>query len=459
MSRTVVLLSTYELGRQPFGLASPAAWLARAGADVVVQDLSLCDLDESAVRNAALIGFYVPMHTATRLAKPVLERVTEINPQAHICFFGLYAPLNHEFLRSAGADTILGGEYESGLVELFQDVVVKGRRLVRQSLPLVSLARQKFMIPDRRSLPPLEQYAHLVLPGGATRVVGYTEASRGCRHRCRHCPIVPVYDGRFRIVPREIVLADIGRQVDAGAEHITFGDPDFFNGPAHALRLVRALHALFPNLSYDVTIKVEHLCDRIDLLSELKDTGCVLVTSAVESFDNEILERFDKGHTSGDVAIAIDALSAIGLAINPTFVPFTPWTTIEGYAEFLRTLNRLGIVDNMSPVQYAIRLLIPPGSKLLDLSELADAVGELDREALCHPWRHPDPTVDRLGQRVLSAVVGAQAAKRTRREVFDEVWRLTAEAGDTPRDRPDVTWQGEVPQVATIPYLTEPWYC
>jgi radical SAM superfamily enzyme YgiQ (UPF0313 family) len=90
-------------------------------------------------------------------------------------------------------------------------------------------------------LPPLEKYAQLVLPGGARRTVGYTEASRGCKHLCRHCPVVPVYQGHFRIVQREVVMEDIRRQVAAGARHITFGDPDFFNGIGHAVELVRAL--------------------------------------------------------------------------------------------------------------------------------------------------------------------------------------------------------------------------
>src|SRR5439155_1234828 len=99
----------------------------------------------------------------------------------------------------------------------------------------------------------------LQLPDGSRRTVGYTEASRGCRHLCRHCPIVPIYNGQFRIVPVGVVLADVDAQVRAGAGHITFGDPDFFNGPTHALRVVERLHAAHPSVTYDVTIKVEHL--------------------------------------------------------------------------------------------------------------------------------------------------------------------------------------------------------
>ena len=250
----VVLISTYELGRQPFGLASPAAWLADAGAMVTCFDLSREPLREEAVAAAELVAFYVPMHTATRLAARAVAAVRRANPGAHLCFYGLYAPMNADYLRSLGAHTILGGEFEAGLVELVKRL--QSGAPPNGGQPLISLARQLFRAPERAGLPPLASYARLAMPGGRRRVVGYTEASRGCKHLCRHCPIVPVYNGVFRIVQRDVVIEDIRRQVAAGAEHITFGDPDFFNGPRHAIQLVRALASEFPGLTYDVTIKV-----------------------------------------------------------------------------------------------------------------------------------------------------------------------------------------------------------
>jgi len=139
------------------------------------------------------------------------------------------------------------------------------------------------------------------MPGGVRRTVGYTEASRGCKHLCRHCPVVPVYQGHFRVVQRDVVLEDIRRQVAAGAQHVTFGDPDFFNGFGHAAELVRTFGREFPGVSYDVTIKVEHLLRHADFLPVLRDTGCAFVVSAVESVDDYVLQHiFDKGHTRAD---------------------------------------------------------------------------------------------------------------------------------------------------------------
>jgi hypothetical protein len=114
----ILLISTYELGRQPFGLASPAAWLRAGGHSVVGLDLTRETLEDEQILDAELICFYVPMHTATRLAAGLIPRVRKINAQVHLCFYGLYAPVNEKYLRGLGVGTILGGEFEEGLLSV-----------------------------------------------------------------------------------------------------------------------------------------------------------------------------------------------------------------------------------------------------------------------------------------------------------------------------------------------------
>lgn len=455
----VVLISTYELGRQPFGLASPAAWLRKAGARVTCLDLAVEPLDEEAVRAAQVVAFYLPMHTATRIATRVAERVKALNPDAHLCFYGLYASMNEPLLRRLGADTVLGGEFEAGLGSVIERLraAPAGAKKVFQIEPVVSLAKQQFVVPDRSGLAALSKYAQLEVGDGQSRTVGYTEASRGCKHLCRHCPVVPVYQGQFRIVQQDVVLEDIRRQVAAGAEHITFGDPDFFNGIGHALALVRALRAEHPHLTYDVTIKIEHLLKHAEHLSTLKETGCLFVTSAVESIDDRVLERLNKGHTRDDFLRVVRLCREAGLTLHPTFVAFTPWISIEGYQELLSLLAELDLSDHVAPIQLAIRLLIPAGSKLLELPEVQEIVGPFDETALIYPWRHSDPRVDRL-QGDIQALVGAATARgASRREIFAQVWLLAEQApGGLGRPLP---LSVQTPARVTIPYLTEPWYC
>ncbi|MBI2951832.1 radical SAM protein [bacterium] len=447
-----LLISTYELGRQPFGLASPAAHLRRDGVDVTCADLSVDPFPLEAVLGADLVAFYVPMHTATRLTAPLLRRVKALNPAAALCCYGLYAPVNEPYLRELGADAILGGEFEEGLAGLCRRLQEQGPS--PQVEPVISLRRQQFLVPDRLGLPLLSRYAKLCAGDRPPRVVGYVEASRGCKHLCRHCPVVPVYGGRFRIVQPDVVLRDIRQQVEAGATHITFGDPDFFNGIGHALPLVQALHREFPGVSYDVTVKIEHLLRHADALPALRDTGCALVTTAVEAVDDRVLDILDKGHTREDFIRVVRLFLENGLALNPTFIPFTPWTSLEGYRDLLVLLRDLGLTDAVAPIQLTIRLLLPAGSRLLELPEVRALAGPFEAERLSHAWAHPDPRVDELHRRVTALVRESKDAPR--REVFASLWRCAHQALRRSDPLPESYF---LRPPAAIPYLTEPWYC
>src|SRR6201981_1037433 len=454
----VVLISTYELGRQPFGLASPAAWLRAAEAGVTCVDLSRESLPEDAVRAADLVAFYVPMHTATRLAVAALPAVRGLNPRAHLCFYGLYAPVNESYLRGLGVETILGGEFEEGLRSLAERLGGgnPGAAKNGQREAVISVARQKFVMPDRSGMGGVDKYARLMMPSGEARTVGYTEASRGCKHLCRHCPIVPVYNGVFRIVDREVVMADVRQQVSAGAGHITFGGPDFFNGIGHAIPLVEELHREFPGVTYDATIKVEHLLKHSDCIGKLRDTGCLLVTSAAEIVEDAVLEVLGEGHTRADFLRVAKMFQETGLALQPTFVPFTPWTTLEGYCELLEVLREEELVENVAPIQLAIRLLIPAGSRLLELGEIRQAVGDFDEAALVYPWKHADPRVDRLCEQIQGIVHSGEQMKRGRAQIFElieDAAFAVAGGGITRSALPVLTSR------AAVPYLNEPWYC
>jgi radical SAM superfamily enzyme YgiQ (UPF0313 family) len=360
--------------------------------------------------------------------------------------------MNAVLLRRLGVGTVLGGELEPALVSLCQRLRANGTVMV-QSEPVISLGRVPFVVPDRSGLPKLSRYAHLVLPDGSTRVAGFAEGSRGCKHLCRHCPVVPVYKGKFRIVPVDVVMEDIRQQVGEGATHISFGDPDFFNGPTHGLRLARALHATFPYVTFDATIKIQHIIDHAELLPELRRSGCLFITSAVEAVDDDILRLFAKNHTGRDFDRAVALTREAGIALAPTFVAFTPWTTLEGYIALLERLVELQIVESVPPVQLTIRLLVPQGSYLLQLPGFKEKLMAFDAELLGYPWSHSDPRVDRLQQDLQARVARCEEERLPRCEVFAAIWRMAHEAAG----RPATKLAGNLG--APISRLSEPWYC
>jgi len=463
---SILLVSCYELGHQPLGAALPLAFLERAGFSPAALDISVENFDAERAALARFVAISVPMHTALRLGVRVAERVREINPNAWICFYGLYAALNADYLLEQGGDFCIGGECETPLVALVKALDIEPLptthhpplttpiegviQLGQKARPF--LRRLPFAVPSRMALPPLEKYARLEHQG-ERRVVGYVEASRGCLHLCTHCPIPPVYGGRFFVVPQEVVVADIRRQVEGGATHITFGDPDFLNGPGHSLKIVRAMHTEFPQLTFDFTAKVEHVLERRALFPELGALGCLFMISAVESLSETVLTILEKNHTRADVVQALEIVRDAGITFRPTWVAFTPWTTLGDYLEVLEFVEENGLIDHVDPVQYSIRLLVPPGSYLLDRPAMKAHLGPLDQASFSYRWVHSDPRMDRL-QKEVSALVEKDARAAEDPGVTFYRIRALAQGKDPGRVDPLLPRNR-----LRAPRLSEPWFC
>ena len=261
-----------------------------------------------------------------------------------------------------------------------------------------------------------------------------------------------MYGGRFFAIPTGTVLADVEQQVAAGVTHVTFGDPDFLNGPGHALRVARGLAGRFPGLTFDFTAKVEHLVRHEARLPELVRCGAAFVVSAVESLSDEVLRRLRKGHDRADVLRAFAACDRAALPLRPTLVPFTPWETLNGYLDVIETFEERGWVGRLDPVQLSLRLLVPPGSLLVGDPGLP--LEGLDEGALTWRWRHPDPRMDALQARVASVVAAGAARGEAPEATIAEVKALALAAAGRAHvhvARPFST--------TGSPRLTESWFC
>ncbi len=436
-----LLLSTYELGHQPLGIAGPAAELALAGHEVRGRDLSIDSLDPDDVVWAERVVVSVPMHTARRLGGDVAASIHALDQHLPIAFHGLYGTVSVDEARAQGVRAFFAGEAEDELVAWIDDPRPVVKAVADRRTPTAPL---------RSGLPELDRYAKLRIDG-EERVSGYVEASRGCRHRCRHCPLPAVYDGRYRIVPPEVIVADAIAQVEAGARHLTFGDPDFLNGPVHALKVLRAVHRAAPDTTFDLTIKVEHLLDHREVLEELAELGVVFIVSAFEHTDDSVLAILDKGHTARDMSEAVALVDEAGMELRPTWLPFTPWTTRTHMADLVRFLADHGLWGAIDPIQLTIRLLLPDGSLLVDHPEMTPHLRGYDPASLGHVWEHPDPTVDVLARRLADTVDQAVGAGEGDREVLVRLVDIIAEAAGVSLPA--------VPEELVGTGLTEAWFC
>ena len=400
----ILLVATYELGQQPRSLGGAVAHLRDLGHDVRTIDVSVEAWQPALAGWADEVGFSVPMHTATRLARDLAQGIDR-----PVRAFGLYADQCTDFATPVTWDAAL---------------------------------------PARDGLRPLDQYARLEI-GAERRLVGGVLASHGCAHRCRHCPVPVVYDGRVQRLDEHAVLADIAQLVAAGAQHLTFGDPDFLNAPPHSRRVVRAMHEQFPDITFDCTVKVEHVLRygglrHESVWPEFADAGCVFVVSAFESVDDAVLTRLDKGHTTADAARAIGVLRASGIDVRPSWLPFTPWTTRDDVIALLDFVHEHDLVGSVDPVQYTVRLLLPRGSLLLDHPDVVPYLGPWDPERSTYTWSSADPAVDALQERIAGIV-------DTDDDPVVVYGRVREAAGAVPVDLSAVT--------TGRPRLTESWFC
>jgi radical SAM superfamily enzyme YgiQ (UPF0313 family) len=440
----ILLVSTYELGRQPLHLASPAAALKKAGHRVMSVDVSVSPLDEGVVRRADAVAISVPMHTAMRLATSVARTVRSIRPDVPIAYYGLYAAVGHQASLFDPVGSLFAGEYESHLVDW------AGTGFPEMGL-VVETGPMAFAVPDRSGLSRIGDYARLEWQGRA-RLAAAVEASHGCRHRCRHCPIPVLYDGRMRVVGQEVVLGDIDQLVESGVEHVTFADPDFLNAPRYSKDLLEAAHARHPELTFDATVKVSHILDHEGIWPDLAEAGLLFVVSAFESVDEATLEILDKGHTVSGMRRAVEILRDSGIHVRPTWLPFFPWTRIDDVVSLVRFLDEMRLWEATDPVQLAIKLLVPEGSLLAEHPAMRPHLGEYRPDALTWEWDFADLEVGRL-HADLDAIAadgsdcGAEAIETLvsmRRAISD---RAGAPLGPLPASG------------GAVPRLTESWFC
>ncbi len=454
----ILLISCYELGHEPLGLTVPAGVLARAGRPARLLDLAVSAIDTDAIARADLVAISTPMHTALRLGTQVAAIVRNVNPAAHVCFFGLYAELNAEHLVPARADSCLGAEFEASLVTLAQRVAdaralgVRPRDVGAEPATPAhrrSETRALDLTPARDGLSNRERYATLAL-GDERYQVGAVTTTRGCKHTCRHCPLPPAYARSFYALPVPRVLDDVAQVVARGARHLTFVDADFLNGPTHALRVAREIARRFPGVTFDYTAKIEHLRRHARVVDELHDLGNVFVVSAVESFNDTVLSALRKGHTRADAMAVVRRFREQGLVLRPTFVPFTPWETRESYAEIFDIVDGEGLVDHVDAVQYSIRLLVPERSLLLAADEMRPHLGAFDAVAFSYAWRHPDACMDDLQRAVARAAADLAGADATHEDAFVRLCELAGA-------RRVRGWVAQ--RAGRVPRLTEDWFC
>jgi radical SAM superfamily enzyme YgiQ (UPF0313 family) len=407
----IALVSTYEGGMQPLGLATAAAHLLSAGHHVKCCDSFIAAPSLEDLCHQDLVAFSIPLFESVEPAINLFSQTRQLRANLPIVFYGTYAMLNREALLAKGADGVILGDWEGVLVDVAAhisdgiglDESITGLATCRGLAAPVYL-RRGHMVPERSVLPALSNYSYseAVKRIGSGVVVGNVETARGCRFSCSYCSVFAASKQTVTVFPESVVLADIAQVAKLGATHVCFADAEFLNAPAHALRIVSQMHEAFPDMTFDFTTRADLIAEDPGRIDQIVSCGGKFVTTAFEFPKQEVLNAINKQFTVKTLKRALEVCRTAGLGINPTFLLFNPWISFEDLESFSQFLLENNLENEVDPIQLQTRLWLYKGSPLLRSPEVQSKIESENQ--FNYEWRHSDPDVEQVFKIVTSDV-------------------------------------------------------
>lgn len=426
----ILLLSFYDLGKQPKIISELYQKLDNGENQIDIVDYSIEDKDITLSEYDAL-GVYASMHTASVLAEEFLRDKTL---PTKLFVFGLYAHVFSEMYPNFNSIHSLDSDDLDNLLDL----------------KLNTDYSFKHSVPDRTILPSITDYSHIV-DGSNNLVAGSVETTYGCKHECTHCPVPIEFNGSFKTFGIEKITQDVANQVEAGAKHISFNDPDFFNGPKHALKILELLNTQHPDITYDSTIKVEHILKYPEYFRELKDLNMLFVISAFETTNDLVLEILKKNHTYKDLRDAVEVSIKNNIDIRPTWMPFSPWTEIDDLTNIITLIEDYKLRETVDPIQLTIKLLIPKNSLILNRPEIKEYLLDYDPASFSYSWNYKNTALDNIQNELFTYVLQNESADEYR-QYLGLVKILEKHSGKS-------LLSTEKYNQRVVPKLSETWFC
>ena len=426
----ILLLSFYDLGKQPKIISELYKKLDNGSNQIDIVDYSIEEKNLT-LDNYDVLGIYASMHTASVLAEQYLRDRKLPNK---LFVFGLYANVFSEMFSNFQSIHSFDSDELESLLEV-------------QLNPNYSF---KHSVPDRTILPSITDYSHIV-DGSNNLIAGSVETTYGCKHECTHCPVPIEFKGMFKTFGTEKIITDVTNQVEEGAKHISFNDPDFFNGPKHALKILQLLNEKHPSITYDSTIKVEHILKYPDYFQELKNLNMLFVISAFETTNDHVLNILQKNHSFNDLNKAVELSLENKIDIRPTWMPFSPWTEQNDLISIIKLIENYKLRETVDPIQLTIKLLVPKNSLILKRPEMKEYLLDYDPASFSYAWQYKFPNIDNI-QNELFTYVLQHESENEYTQYLGLVDILESHTNET-------LLNSEKYSQRIVPKLSETWFC
>ena len=269
-------------------------------------------------------------------------------------------------LKPRGSPIVLGGRHVTGVngkVDDVFDVVVMGEgeqamRDIARNWPRLEKVYKRPVTTNLDSLP---FPARHLLPVQGKNVFAYKKrywegettcllTMRGCPYQCAFCT---AGGERVRYRSAENVIAEIEHVIDTyGIREFRISDDTFTLNRERLLELLPRMKEC--NIFWRASIRVRPLDP--ELLELMADSGCVELSYGIESGDQQVLDRVNKGVTLGQAEEAMKWSKEAGMTVRTLMIaglpgesPNSAYKTIE-FMEKTRQYWDIAALTNFVPL-------------------------------------------------------------------------------------------------------------
>ena len=358
------------------GLAYMTAVLEKNGYEVTVVDcpplnMTHEDLKQKIVRlEPDIIGITsvtVTFPSALKAARVIRESC----PRALIVLGGPHATFMDEQIlsREKEVDVVVRGEGEQTILDLACCVSNSGLKSLHEVAGITFRKNGQIVrTPSRPFIQNLDQLpypAYKYFPLRKYRLFGKLIlpilTSRGCPFQCTFCLAPRMAGKRFRARSQKNVVDELEwlRDVHEAAV-FTFHDETFTYDKKRVFEICKEMRSRNIGLPWDCSTRVDQVSR--ELLAEMKDANCQLVSFGVESGSQKILNAMKKGTTVEQNERAIVWAKEVGLSVSMSVIVGYPGETTDTLEQ---TLDFIRITE---PDDVYLYLATPyPGIELHDL--------------------------------------------------------------------------------------------
>lgn len=324
----------FDMITVPPGVIYVATSLKKAGFNVIGLNLNFEDGDLEAITSAignhdigaVCIGGLSSQYTAI---KAIIQTVKAINPEIQtIVGGGLVTSDPQLVMENIGADFGAIGQGEITIQEWAKALVdqddlhsIDGLIFKEAGSLVKNDARAEITNLDSLDFPDYDIFDYPQIPNMVNYVTGLPKrclnitASRSCPYNCTFCYHPSA--SRYRRRSIDNIFAEIDFMLARyEVQHIALIDELFAAGKGQLAAFCERMK------TYDLTFGCQLRVDSVDedMLRQLKEAGCIVISYGIESADNEILQSMRKKTTIEQTENALNYTRKAGLFIQGFFI-------------------------------------------------------------------------------------------------------------------------------------------